>query len=146
MAEQDMVRKVSTLLRMEEATRDAYDAALGKLGTGKAAAPLQRFRQDHQQHAQELRQVVDQMGTRPVATDGAQTFTDTLIDSVAQAHGYDGVFSTLRVAEAAVQLQYEDILQSEMTGQSSQTIRKLAKDEAEHIDVLELATHGLAQV
>lgn len=146
MTDQENVRKISTLMRMEEATREAYDVALGKLGNNKVAPSMHRFREHHKQHAEDLRQVVGQMGTTPAGSTEADKYYDTLIDSVRQARGYDGVFSTLRVAEAAVKVQYEDAMQMQVSDQAMQTIRQCAKDEIEHVNVLEIATHGLAQV
>lgn len=150
MADTSGAQALGTLVRMEEAAREAYDAALAKLGGNKVAPSLQRFRENHRQHADALRQMERGIGGADATTATRSTattlYTDTLIDAVRQARDYYGVFSSLRVGEAAARIEYERALQSDLPEDVRRTVNQFARDQEEHSNLLEIATHGLAQV
>lgn len=141
----DAAKRLTVLWHMEDVTTKAYDEALGKLRESKVSDSLRRFRDNHKQHGEHLRGLAEaEGGTQPGAVQ-LEEYRETVLDAVAQAKSYDGVFSTLRVTEASMKLLYEQALEEHLSDETQRMLREHVKHEQEHMNLLEVATHGLAK-
>ncbi len=144
MAREDM-RRLHTVARMEDAVRLGYDAALAKLQNSDAAPSLMRFRQEHQAHLERLREKEASMGGPAKGSNVVEDYVKQVADGTSKALDHQGVFSTLRVAEAALRLETDAFLRSDPPADLADDLRSWVAAEEEHVDFLRIATAGLAQ-
>jgi rubrerythrin len=144
MANQDTMRRVQVLKRMEETAEQSYDAALGKLHGSQAAVTLQRLRQEHQQHLGRLREHEQFIGGETDGSPMLREYETEVVDSLAKSLDYHGVFGVLRAQEAALRLQTDELLQSSPPEELASDLKRWVTQESEALGFLKVATAGLA--
>lgn len=145
MDEQLAARKVTQLMRMEEAAREVYDAAMGKLPGSKIHPSMERFRHTHQEHAEGLRAVVNGMQGEPQGNAAHQVYMQEVVDAVRQTRDLHGLLSTMRTVEAGLRLEYEDAVGLGLPEDAQRKVRAYLRDEEEMPNLLNIASHGLAK-
>ena len=142
---QEETRQLHVVARMEDAVRMGYDAALAKLQGSDAAPSLKRFRQEHQEHIERLLEAEASTGARAQDSKVVEDYVKQVVDGTSKSLDYRGVFSTLRVAEAALRLETDSLLRAGPPPGLEDDLRRWVSEEEEHVDFLRLATAGLTQ-
>lgn len=122
--------------------RDAaltYQDAIGKVTDERTRQNLQRFQQDHRNHARDIDELLKAKGWQAVEPtqefqelmEGFKRFVDTA------EGGEDAVMVAMELAETATNAEYSDALQLDVDAQCKQVLQKNFHDEQHHLQFIE---------
>ena len=135
---QEIATKMSTLLAMNQDTVQLYDTAINKVQDDNVKNQLQRFRSDHQHHAQEIQQWFQSSGqqqSRPPQE--FQNFMQVHLADAQMARGQDEVMKVMHMGEAADNSEYAEATQAMVPQEVKQILQNHLQMEHRHLQAVE---------
>lgn len=133
-------REVQRLLRLERMMTDAYDIALRKMNDPRLVEVLAPFRKHHDQNSRSLDQLLQGTHMQAERLDSAfKRYVEEVLDALGEAVRRDEALGELRIAEAALNMEYAHAIEMEPEGEYANTLKECMRSEPEHIGVLSMA-------
>lgn len=138
--QRDVQAGAERLLRLERMMTDAYDAALGKMQERRLIETLGPFREHHQRNAQTLQDLASRSEAQAVQMEPEfKRYVQEVLETIHESVRRDQAVAELRIAEAALNMVYAQVLSQTRDEQAAHTIKECMKGEAEHLGALAMA-------
>lgn len=138
MNDNELVSRLSTLLRMDRDAVKLFDAAAIAVGIPGLDIGAQRYRVQHTRHAEGLAREILRRGREPVEpTAEFDSIMALHISSIEQAEDAAQAMITLRMAERIMNLEYAEALQLDMPNELRGMLERNLADEREHLSAIE---------
>jgi rubrerythrin len=138
MERQEVTARVGELLRMNEDTVRMYDEAVFKVPDPDLRERLAEFRDDHQQHVDELRGWFDESGSQPV--EPSQEFENAMqvhLQAVRRARSQDEIMEAMHLSEASDNAEYAESLRAQVPDELADMLQRHLDIEHLHLQVVE---------
>lgn len=133
--------EMERLLRLERMMTEAYDIALSKMNERELIETLARFRADHARNAEVIAGLVQRReGTSPELDEPFRRYVEEVLDTIDEAVRRDEALGELRIAEAALNMNYGQAMDYAPDDHSRRTLKECMQAEAEHLSVLSMAS------
>lgn len=132
---QDTARRLGILDYLDRETVRVYDETIAKVKTPEVKQALQRFRDDHARHADELEDVAGRMGwRREQPSDAFRRFFDEHVQIIRNAKSEDEALEGLLLIEQANLGECRRTQQSGPPLGAADIVRQMCEDEVRDVD------------
>lgn len=136
----DMVDKLSDLLKLDVDAARAYDEAIEKIDEEDIRTQLGKYRDDHHRHVSEISAIISSMGGE--VPEPSPDLKGKLIEGMTALRsgmGTDSALKAMRMNEQLTNRTYEDAMEWAAPTEAHEFIRRGYEDERKHLAYIEQA-------
>lgn len=135
---QEIAQKLSSFHAMNQGAVKAYEEAESKIQDQNIKAQLDRFKRDHEHHVQEIAQWFQTSGQQQMQPSAEfKNFDQVVLQTFKAAQSQEQIMQCMHVAEAFVNAEYGECLQTILPQEVKQMLQQQLQIEHRHLQAVE---------